>query len=160
MPTPAVTGSLEDFVVRLFLHVAPALKDQTIILDRTQSWPPACSLGQAQDIMTCLHYFRQREIIMAAARDQNATEFEGQRIGLFQDLSMLMLQRRRTLWPVTDFLREKGIRYKWGQPFRLHFVWQNETRSICTLEEAQGLKGMPPSLGDQPQQSVTQEQPP
>ncbi|KAJ1210571.1 hypothetical protein NDU88_005933 [Pleurodeles waltl] len=96
---------------------------------------------------------------MATARDKNAIEFEGHWIGQFQDLSMLTLQRSRTLRLVSAFLREKGIRYKWGNPFCLHFVWQYETRGIGTLEEAQGLEGMPPSLRDQPQQSASQEQP-
>ncbi|KAJ1112172.1 hypothetical protein NDU88_000440 [Pleurodeles waltl] len=34
----------------------------------------------------------------------------------------------------------------------------NETRSIRTLEEAQGLEGMQPNLWDEPQQSTSQEQ--
>ncbi|KAJ1144971.1 hypothetical protein NDU88_011263 [Pleurodeles waltl] len=33
VPAQAVAGSLEDFVVRLFRHVAPALKEQDIVLD-------------------------------------------------------------------------------------------------------------------------------
>ncbi|KAJ1192832.1 hypothetical protein NDU88_002138 [Pleurodeles waltl] len=150
----------EDFVVRLFQHVAPALKDQNIILDRThRADHPARSPGQAQDILTCLHYYRQWETMMAAVLNQTSIEFEGHRVGLFQDSSMLTLQRCETLRPVTDFLREKGIRYKWGHPFHLHFVWQNETRSIRTLEEAQSLDGMPPHPGEQAQQSASQEQP-
>ncbi|KAJ1203803.1 hypothetical protein NDU88_007584 [Pleurodeles waltl] len=35
VPAQAVAGSLEDFDVRLFRHMAPALKDQDIVLDRT-----------------------------------------------------------------------------------------------------------------------------
>ncbi|KAJ1197662.1 hypothetical protein NDU88_001518 [Pleurodeles waltl] len=34
IPAKAVTGSLEDFVVRLFRHVAPSLKEQDIVLDK------------------------------------------------------------------------------------------------------------------------------
>ncbi|KAJ1157506.1 hypothetical protein NDU88_010217 [Pleurodeles waltl] len=135
-----------------FQHVAPALKDQTVVLDRTQRvGHSARSPGQAQDILTCLHHYKQRETIMVAVRDQPMIDFEGFRAGLFQDLLMLTLQRRRALRPVMDFLRESGIRYKWGHPFCLHFVWQNETHSIRTLEEAQALEGMPSCPGDRAQ---------
>ncbi|KAJ1216024.1 hypothetical protein NDU88_003630 [Pleurodeles waltl] len=149
VPAQVVAGSLEDFVVRLLRYVAPALKEQDIVLDRThRAGRPTRSLGQAQDILTCLHYYKQREVIMAAVRDTTSIEFEGHRVGMYQDLSMITLQRRRLLQPVTDLLREEGIRYKWGHPFRLLFTWQNELRRIRTLEEAQRLEGMPQNLED------------
>ncbi|KAJ1106601.1 hypothetical protein NDU88_004002 [Pleurodeles waltl] len=159
VPTQATTEALEDFVVRLVRYMAPALKEQSIALDKMQrAGRPARTPGQAQDILTCLHYYKQREVIIAAVHDRAPVEFGGHRIALFKDLSMITLQRCRSLRPVTDLLREKGIRYKWGQPFRLHFTWQNETHSIHTLEEAQGLDGLPPHLGDQAQQSASQAQ--
>ncbi|KAJ1200429.1 hypothetical protein NDU88_004253 [Pleurodeles waltl] len=147
VPSQTMTGKLEDFVERHFRYVAPDLKDQTVVLDRTHrvGWP-ARSPGQAQDILTCLHHYKQRETIMAAAWDQPLIDFEGFRVGLFQDLSSLTLQRRKTLRPVTDFLRDNNIRYKWGNPFHLQFVWQNETCAVRTIEEAQALEGMPPRL--------------
>ncbi|KAJ1181072.1 hypothetical protein NDU88_006283 [Pleurodeles waltl] len=149
-------GALEDFVVRLFFHVAPALKEQNIVLDRThRAGHPARTPGEAQDIPTY-----QGEAIMATVCNTASIEFEGHRIGWFQDLSMLTLQRRRALRPVMDLLRENGIRYKWGHPFHLHFTWQNETLSIRTLEEAQGLDGMPLCLRHQIQQSAPQVQSP
>ncbi|KAJ1099659.1 hypothetical protein NDU88_004758 [Pleurodeles waltl] len=33
--TQAITGKVEDFVIHLFRHVAPDLKDQDLLLDRT-----------------------------------------------------------------------------------------------------------------------------
>ncbi|KAJ1147695.1 hypothetical protein NDU88_000555 [Pleurodeles waltl] len=62
VPKKTTPGPLEDFVQRLFQHVAPALKDQEIIQDHThrvgfRSQAP----GQAQDKLTCLHYYKQRE---------------------------------------------------------------------------------------------------
>ncbi|KAJ1181757.1 hypothetical protein NDU88_006957 [Pleurodeles waltl] len=122
--TQAVVGPLEDFVVRLFHHVAPVLKEQDIVLDRThRAGRPARAPGQAQDILTCLHYYKQRAVIMAV-------------------ISLMTLQRRRLLRPVTDLLREKGIKYQWCHPFRVLFTSHNELRSIRTLEEAQRLDGM------------------
>ncbi|KAJ1161417.1 hypothetical protein NDU88_001903 [Pleurodeles waltl] len=76
---------------------------------------PARTLGQDQDILTCLHYYKQREAILTAVSDQTTTEYEGHRIGLIKDLSFLMLQHCRTIWPVTDHLRER-------EEFRLQFT--------------------------------------
>ncbi|KAJ1090836.1 hypothetical protein NDU88_003964 [Pleurodeles waltl] len=157
----AVTGKLEDFIEHLFRYVAPDLKDQTVVLDRThRDGLPAHSPGQAQDILTCLHHYKQRETIMAGGWDQPLIDFEGFRVGLFQDLFSLMLHRCRTLRPLTDFLRENNIRYKWGHPFRLQFVWQNETRAAHTIEEAQALEGMPPRLREMVPPPNDQEQRP
>ncbi|KAJ1140057.1 hypothetical protein NDU88_006418 [Pleurodeles waltl] len=53
VPSQAVTGKLEDFVERLFHHVAPDLKDQTVVLDRThRAGRPARWPGLPQDILT------------------------------------------------------------------------------------------------------------
>ncbi|KAJ1123929.1 hypothetical protein NDU88_002396 [Pleurodeles waltl] len=62
IPAQAVAGSLEDFVVRLFRHVAPSLKEEDIVLDIThRAGRPDRAPGQADDILTCLHYFKQKE---------------------------------------------------------------------------------------------------
>ncbi|KAJ1138472.1 hypothetical protein NDU88_004855 [Pleurodeles waltl] len=92
-------------------------------------------VGQPQDILTCLHYYKQKEQILTAVGDLNAIDFEGNKIYSYQDLSLLT------------------IRYKWGHPFRLRYVWQNETRTIRTLEEAESLPDIdlgqsePPPVG-------------
>ncbi|KAJ1161056.1 hypothetical protein NDU88_001544 [Pleurodeles waltl] len=63
----ATPGPLEDFVTRLCKHVAPALKDQELILDRTHRvGRPSQAPGWAQDLLTCLHYYKQGEQILAA----------------------------------------------------------------------------------------------
>ncbi|KAJ1129926.1 hypothetical protein NDU88_008286 [Pleurodeles waltl] len=128
-------------------HMAPTLKEQNIVLDRIQSGQP-CSLPRSDPEHTYLFALLQREAIWTDIRDLPMIEFEGHRIGLFQDLSLLTLQCCRALRPVMDSLRERGIRYKWGHPFHLQFIWQNETHNICTLEDAQGLSRMPLHVGD------------
>ncbi|KAJ1194124.1 hypothetical protein NDU88_003419 [Pleurodeles waltl] len=51
VPLQAVSGSRDDFVTRLFHHVAPTLKHQDIVLDRTHlAGRSAHSPGLAQDI--------------------------------------------------------------------------------------------------------------
>ncbi|KAJ1114206.1 hypothetical protein NDU88_002445 [Pleurodeles waltl] len=151
VPPQAVTGKLEDFVERLFRHVAPDLRDQTLVLDGTHRvGRMTSSPGQAQDRLTRLHHYKQQEIIMMVARDHPVIEFEGFHVGLFQDLSLQTLQRCRAFRPVTDFLRDNGIKCKWGHPFRLQFIWQNETCIVRTMVEAQALEGMLLRFGDGP----------
>ncbi|KAJ1114856.1 hypothetical protein NDU88_003086 [Pleurodeles waltl] len=49
----ADAGKLEEYVLRLFCHLAPALADQEVILNRTHSaGHPAQSPWQSQDILT------------------------------------------------------------------------------------------------------------
>ncbi|KAJ1152491.1 hypothetical protein NDU88_005266 [Pleurodeles waltl] len=62
VPAQAIVGPLEGFVIRLFKH-----DDQDIILDRTH-WTgcPSQNPGQPQDILTCLHYYKQKEQILTA----------------------------------------------------------------------------------------------
>ncbi|KAJ1105532.1 hypothetical protein NDU88_002937 [Pleurodeles waltl] len=67
----AIIGNLEDFMICLFHHVTPELKEQDILLDRThRAGRPAQSPGQAQDILTCLHYYHQREAILPSWQKQ------------------------------------------------------------------------------------------
>ncbi|KAJ1190555.1 hypothetical protein NDU88_007293 [Pleurodeles waltl] len=57
LPSQATPGSLEDFVICLFCQVAPALKDQEIILDGTHKTDrPSQTPDEEQDILMCLHY--------------------------------------------------------------------------------------------------------
>ncbi|KAJ1179782.1 hypothetical protein NDU88_005016 [Pleurodeles waltl] len=57
VPAQTIVGPLENFVIRLFRYVAPALDNQDIILDCThRTGCPSQSPGQPQDILTYLHY--------------------------------------------------------------------------------------------------------
>ncbi|KAJ1128274.1 hypothetical protein NDU88_006653 [Pleurodeles waltl] len=86
---------------------------------------------------------------MAAVRDTTIIVFEGHCVGLYQDLSMMTLQRHGVLKSVMDLLREESIKYQWGHAFRLLF-----TLNIRTLEEAQRLEGMSRCLEERAQKSA------
>ncbi|KAJ1118373.1 hypothetical protein NDU88_006564 [Pleurodeles waltl] len=91
----AIPGNLADYAIRLFGHVAPALADQEIILDRTHhSGHLAGSAGQAQDILTCPHYYHQKELTMAVTHHRSVIDFKGLKLWLYQDLSPITLQQR------------------------------------------------------------------
>ncbi|KAJ1192044.1 hypothetical protein NDU88_001356 [Pleurodeles waltl] len=111
VPVQAIVGPLKGFVIRLFKYVGPALDDQDIIPDRTH-WTghPFQTPGQPQDILTCLHHYKEKEQILTTVRDKNAIDFEGHKLYLFQDLSRWALQRQHALRPVTTLLQGRGIR--------------------------------------------------
>ncbi|KAJ1198381.1 hypothetical protein NDU88_002222 [Pleurodeles waltl] len=91
VPAQATPGSLEDFVIRLFWHI----KDQEKILDRThRAGHPSRAPGPAQDILACLHCYKQKKQILASVRDLNARHFDSHKIYLYLDLSPRMLQCR------------------------------------------------------------------
>ncbi|KAJ1113675.1 hypothetical protein NDU88_001917 [Pleurodeles waltl] len=89
LPTQVVTGSGGVHGLSLPLY-GPALKDLSTVLDRThRAGGTVRSPCQVQHILTCLHYYKQREAILVAIHDQTTIEFDGHRIGLFQDLLKL-----------------------------------------------------------------------
>ncbi|KAJ1134832.1 hypothetical protein NDU88_001278 [Pleurodeles waltl] len=59
---------------------------------------------------------------------------------------------------MTDALREKGIRYKWGHPFRLQCIWQNEMQSIRMLDDVQAITDLPLQVGDPMSHGPTQDE--
>ncbi|KAJ1187260.1 hypothetical protein NDU88_004038 [Pleurodeles waltl] len=141
-PLQADTGKLEYHVLRLFRHVVPDLEEESLILDWThRAWRPSRTPGMPKDILTCLHSYRQKELIMATVRDKIVITFEGEKLSIFQDLSSLTLQRRHMLQPAATYFREQLVRYKWGHPFYRIFEWQNEAHVFHTLEEAHTILG-------------------
>ncbi|KAJ1179207.1 hypothetical protein NDU88_004443 [Pleurodeles waltl] len=105
------SGKLEDYITRLFCHMDPDLAEQDIVLDHThRAGRPAKPAGMPQDIRNCLHYYRQKMAIMLSVRDCKAIDFEEANLWLYQDLSLMNLKRHRTLLPITEVLRDKGIR--------------------------------------------------
>ncbi|KAJ1207838.1 hypothetical protein NDU88_003228 [Pleurodeles waltl] len=92
VPIQADSGKLEDYVVQLFQQVTPELIDKDIILDSIQRvGRPARTPGMLQDSLTCLHSYRQKQIIMTAVRDKPTITFKGAKVGIFQDLCPLTL---------------------------------------------------------------------
>ncbi|KAJ1097192.1 hypothetical protein NDU88_002318 [Pleurodeles waltl] len=67
VPMQAISGSLVEFAVHLFRHVAPALKGQDILLDCIhRAGHLARSPGQAQDNLMCQYCYKQKEAILSA----------------------------------------------------------------------------------------------
>ncbi|KAJ1128478.1 hypothetical protein NDU88_006856 [Pleurodeles waltl] len=105
VPIRAVPGLLEEYIPCLFQHVTPELAGQDIVLDRTHRavWLVSSPV-QPQDILTCLYYNKQKEAVMNVVHGRKTIKYEGTKVGRFQDLSLIALQRRKALRPLTEFL--------------------------------------------------------
>uniref|UniRef100_A0A8C5MXE1 Uncharacterized protein n=1 Tax=Leptobrachium leishanense TaxID=445787 RepID=A0A8C5MXE1_9ANUR len=67
-------------------------------------------------VICCLLRFSVKEAIMAGARNKSALRFEGAKVELFQDVSLLTLHSRRALKPLTSALQQAGLQYRWIYP--------------------------------------------
>ncbi|KAJ1146630.1 hypothetical protein NDU88_012894 [Pleurodeles waltl] len=140
----AHSGNLENYALPLFRHVALALIDKDITLDHThRAGCPVRTPGTSQDILTCFHFYKQKELTMEAVRDKTAITFEGTKVDIFQDLAAITLQRRMARRPATTFLWKKGVRYCCDHPSRLISIWNKERHRMRTIEEAQAVLGLP-----------------
>ncbi|KAJ1106290.1 hypothetical protein NDU88_003691 [Pleurodeles waltl] len=88
------------------------------------------------DILTCIRKFLLKERILQLVREQHPLKFQGRTLLLYQDLEAITLQKRRDSRPITSYLRDKGITYSWGHPFRLIFQWEGNTHQLRSLKEA------------------------
>ncbi|KAJ1105428.1 hypothetical protein NDU88_002834 [Pleurodeles waltl] len=89
-PLQEDAGKLDEYIL---WQITPVLKDETIALDCTHiGGRPARTPGTPQDILTCLHSYRQKYLIMEAVRDKSTITFEGAKLSIFQDLSPITLQ--------------------------------------------------------------------
>ncbi|CAH2295045.1 Hypothetical predicted protein [Pelobates cultripes] len=71
---------------------------------------------------------RSRRAILRHSR-MRPFKHEGAEIQLYQDIAPATLLRRRAWKPVTDLLRQKGIRFSWGYTFKI-IVFQGPTLAI------------------------------
>ncbi|CAH2324926.1 Hypothetical predicted protein [Pelobates cultripes] len=65
-----------------------------------------------------MQHFATKEKIMAATR-ASPPKYGAFTLAFFQDLAPSTLKKRRDLKPLTMALTKKGLRYRWGHPFKL-----------------------------------------
>ncbi|KAJ1082152.1 hypothetical protein NDU88_002322 [Pleurodeles waltl] len=101
--------------------------------------PPRLAHVPPVDILVCVYDFLLRERILQMAREQHLLKFCGHTLLLYQELAAITLQKRKDFSPITSHLREKGVSYSWGYPFRLVFRWEGKLHQLCSLKEAYSL---------------------
>lgn len=96
-----------------------------------------------RDIVVRFHYCDSKEALTLPTRNRTHTEYKGDKIEIFSDLSPITLAKRRNLRPITAHLQSHRIPYYWGFPFRLS-VMKDETQHVLQdLHEGEAfLKGL------------------
>lgn len=114
---PEISSYLKD----LCTHICPESSSDMWRFDRAHRTlgpkPPASK--PPRDIVACFHYYHSKEEILTKTRSARIWDFRTHKIQIFMDLSPITLNKRRELRPVTQALRDQGIPYRWGFPFKL-----------------------------------------
>ncbi|KAJ1106373.1 hypothetical protein NDU88_003774 [Pleurodeles waltl] len=122
--------------------------DKEIRMDRVQRVGPPQVLTAI--ILACLYNFPLKERIVQLEREQHPLKFCGYTMLLYQDFAALTLQKRRDIRPITSYLRDKGVTYSWGYPFRLIFQLEGKPHHLSSLKEAYKRLRLEDHLGEHP----------
>uniref|UniRef100_A0A8C5MJD9 Uncharacterized protein n=1 Tax=Leptobrachium leishanense TaxID=445787 RepID=A0A8C5MJD9_9ANUR len=132
VPEPEDTEDIPLTLRTLFNALLERPPDTPILLDRAHRAlrPRGAPSAPPRDIICRIHHFPLKEEIMQAARKKRSITHDGHAIEVYQDLSRFTLQARRHLKPITDVLRDRDIRYRWGYPFALTVRRDNQLMTI------------------------------
>ncbi|CAH2283962.1 Hypothetical predicted protein [Pelobates cultripes] len=138
LPESVLPETLLPTVRAIFQSLLPDASEQDLYIERAHRAlrPPTYNMNAPRDIITKLLYFPIKERLMKAAWD-NPPTYQGQTLHFYQDLSPTTLQKRRDLNPLTTALVEKGWRYTWGHPFKLHVKKGEQTYTLHQVTDMQ-----------------------
>ncbi|CAH2282447.1 Hypothetical predicted protein [Pelobates cultripes] len=130
--------NLYNILASLFNLILQRRPESPVVLDRAhRSLRPKAAVGDApRDIICRIHYYALKADILKHLRDTSGPLlYQGHEIQIYQDLSWHTLQARRALRPITDQLRSRNIRYRWGFPFALIVNTRGTTYTISTHQD-------------------------
>lgn len=116
----------------------------TIPLKRLEMEPIHCALvrkhpdGKARDVIAKFLFYRTKEAIIQASRDQQKLLLQGQEIQIFADLSPTTIQKCCDLKSILVIWKHQ-IRYRWGLPFHLSFKAHGHWHHSFTLPTLQSI---------------------
>ncbi|MEE6526353.1 hypothetical protein FKM82_026958 [Ascaphus truei] len=121
VPESVAQDQLRPYLMELFNLVCGELEEKELEMDRAHRalGPKSDDPRRRRDIIIKMHKYTSKEKIIAACRDLGEITFQNETLQVYNDLSKATRDRRRELKPLTNLLREKGIQYRWGFPFRL-----------------------------------------
>ncbi|CAH2223986.1 Hypothetical predicted protein [Pelobates cultripes] len=123
----AILPTLRD----LFHAILPDSTEWEREIDRAHRAlrPLALNPTSPRDIIVRMSHFATKEKIMAATR-ASLPKLGAYTLAFFQDLAPSTLKKRRDLKPLTMALTKKGIKYRWGHPFKLQVRFGDQDRVL------------------------------
>lgn len=117
--------------------------------------------GPPRDVIVKFHYYNTKEKILAAAREKEPLSFQGHDYQIFPDLAPITIMKRRAFRPFLEILRSKGIKYRWGFPFKIYFTASNTPFQATNVKELKAcfrkLNLTIPSIPDAEDQDPSQD---
>uniref|UniRef100_A0A803J2S0 L1 transposable element RRM domain-containing protein n=1 Tax=Xenopus tropicalis TaxID=8364 RepID=A0A803J2S0_XENTR len=133
---PDVIQNLQEEIPQLLKSIVPDITDSQLLMDRVhRALGPRREGAPPKDIIARLHYYSTKEAIMSASRATSHLEYKGHQYSIYADLAALTIQKRKLMKPVLTILTSHRIRYRWGYPFKLTFMFQNRPYSATTAQE-------------------------
>eukprot|EP00079_Xenopus_tropicalis_P032750 XP_017946521.1 PREDICTED: UDP-Gal:betaGlcNAc beta 1,4- galactosyltransferase, polypeptide 1, gene 1 isoform X3 [Xenopus tropicalis] len=133
---PEAIQNLQEEVPLLLKSIVPDISDSLLLMDRVhRALGPRREGAPPKDIIARLHYYSTKEAIMSASRAAPHLEYKGHQYSIYADLAALTIQKRKLMKPALTILTSHRIRYRWGYPFKLTFMYQNRPYSATTLPE-------------------------
>lgn len=130
-------AALQHTVCSIFNDLLGRPADSPVEMERIHRAlrPPPRDNEPPRDIICCIVNFPLKEEILKKARDRGRILLNGTEVKLFQDLSQITLQNRRTLRPLLEVLRSHNIQYRWKFPFCLSASTRGRTAFLRTPED-------------------------
>ncbi|MEE6521214.1 hypothetical protein FKM82_019315 [Ascaphus truei] len=138
IPEDITHEELQPYLRRLFLQLVPDLSDHDLHTDRAHRalGPKSADPNRHRDVVLRMHAYSAKERIMMAARDLRSVSMDGVQIQLFNDLSQLTINKRNAMRPLTTYLRDQGVKYRWGFPFKLVVLRNGRHYTVSTPEDS------------------------
>lgn len=137
---PETIDDLQSFTTALFQELAPSIPIERLEFDRIhRALTRRQTDGPPRDIIIKLHFFRTKEQLLAAARNNNTLQFQSHTYQLFADLAPLTIAKRRAMKPQLQVLIQHQLKYTWRFPFALQFSYQGQQHTCTTPESLQRL---------------------
>lgn len=86
------------------------------------------------DVICRVHYYTEKESIMAAARVK-PQQFEGHTLTPLPDLSRKTLALHRSLKPFLEVVQAQNIKYRWGYTFPLTTTRIGKSANFCIVRD-------------------------
>lgn len=122
IPPSIQQKDLKNYLQKLFARLLNIEDEETIRIDRAHRLGTKTYVSAShtpRDVICCLQSYEKKADITAVTRTMTSIKHEGAELQIYGDLSKRTSDRRRLLRPITEELRSKGIKYKWGFPLSI-----------------------------------------
>ncbi|MEE6472459.1 hypothetical protein FKM82_009614 [Ascaphus truei] len=151
IPESVLPGQLQAYLTDLFTSLCADLEVKDLEMDRAHRTlgPRSNDPNRTRDVIARLHRYTVKEKIMQASRAKEPITFRDDHLQVYNDLSKITVDKRRDLQPLTRLMRDQGIKYKWGFPFKLivnrngKFLTIRHPTEMTRLAKAVGLDPPP-----------------